>query len=255
MRYRCAPRRGLYFMGPDAAHPDRPLQCWTQGQDDDSRYYWPCLDPDREGDDGDHLHRARRQLRAVERRAARAPELELPGGKQIRWHYALDFPHPPYLVTLVCGPSSRSRTARAAPASTSTTSCRRGARPTRAAASAARRRSSTSSRRSRHPLPALALQPDRRARLHLRRHGEHLGDHADRSRAARRARGDRPRRRGAGLARAGAPVVGRPGHLPRVVRGLAQRRVRDLLRVRLARARTRGATRPTSSCSPTPRVT
>ena len=44
VRYRCAPRRGLYFMGPDATHPERPLQCWTQGQDDDSRYYWPCID-------------------------------------------------------------------------------------------------------------------------------------------------------------------------------------------------------------------
>ena len=42
---------------------------------------------------------------------------------------------------------------------------------------------------------------------------------------------------GAGLARAGAPVVGRSRDLPRVVRGLAQRRLRDLLRVRLARAR------------------
>jgi aminopeptidase N len=44
IRYRCAPRRGLYFMGPDAGHPGRALQCWTQGQDDDSRYYWPCID-------------------------------------------------------------------------------------------------------------------------------------------------------------------------------------------------------------------
>ena len=27
--YRCAPRRGLYFMGSDAAHLERALQCWT----------------------------------------------------------------------------------------------------------------------------------------------------------------------------------------------------------------------------------
>ena len=42
---------------------------------------------------------------------------------------------------------------------------------------------------------------------------------------------------GAGLARAGAPVVRRSRHLPRLVRGLAQRGLRDLLRVRVARAR------------------
>ena len=74
-------------------------------------------------------------------------------------------------------------------------------------------------------------------RVHLRRHGEHHRDDADRPRAARRARRARSRRRGAGLARARAPVVGRPAHLPRMVRGVAERRLRDLLRVRLARAR------------------
>src|SRR5450432_462414 len=44
VRYACRPRRGLYFIGPDAAHPERAPQCWTQGQDDDARYFWPCLD-------------------------------------------------------------------------------------------------------------------------------------------------------------------------------------------------------------------
>ena len=39
IRYVCQPRRGLYFIGPDAEHPSRAVQCWTQGQDDDSRYY------------------------------------------------------------------------------------------------------------------------------------------------------------------------------------------------------------------------
>ena len=44
-------------------------------------------------------------------------------------------------------------------------------------------------------------------------------------------------------------MVRRPGHLPRLGRGLAQRGLRHLLRVHLARARTTAATRPTSSCS------
>jgi aminopeptidase N len=42
--YACAPVRGLYFVGPDEAHPGRPLECWTQGQDEDSRFYFPCMD-------------------------------------------------------------------------------------------------------------------------------------------------------------------------------------------------------------------
>src|SRR5258706_16031156 len=30
VKYSCHPRRGLYFIGPDAGYPERPLQVWTQ---------------------------------------------------------------------------------------------------------------------------------------------------------------------------------------------------------------------------------
>jgi aminopeptidase N len=108
IRYRCAPRRGLYFMGPDEGHPDRALQCWTQGQDDDSRHYWPCIDHPIEKfttevvctapagnfvlSNGDLLER---QELPAEGPASVA---------RVRWHYKLDFPQPAYLVTVVCGP-------------------------------------------------------------------------------------------------------------------------------------------------------
>ena len=42
--YKGAPRRGLYFVGPDDGYPDKPVQVWSQGQDEDSRYWFPCLD-------------------------------------------------------------------------------------------------------------------------------------------------------------------------------------------------------------------
>jgi len=103
VRYRCSPRRGLYFMGPDAAHPERPLQCWTQGQDDDSRYYWPCLDTPIEKATTEIVCTAPAGNFVLSNGELRE-RVELPDGKQVRWHYALDFPHPPYLVTLVCGP-------------------------------------------------------------------------------------------------------------------------------------------------------
>jgi aminopeptidase N len=38
------PRRGLYFVGPDAHYPDKPVQVWTQGEDEDSRFWFPCFD-------------------------------------------------------------------------------------------------------------------------------------------------------------------------------------------------------------------
>jgi aminopeptidase N len=38
------PRAGFYFILPDADHPDRPAHAWTQGQDEDSRFWFPCHD-------------------------------------------------------------------------------------------------------------------------------------------------------------------------------------------------------------------
>ncbi len=38
------PERGLYFIGPDKHYPDKPSQVWTQGEDEDSRFWFPCFD-------------------------------------------------------------------------------------------------------------------------------------------------------------------------------------------------------------------
>jgi aminopeptidase N len=107
IRYTCSPRRGLYFVGPDATHPDRAPQCWTQGQDDDARHFWPCID--------EPVEKFSTEVRCT------APEgnfvlsngvlrerVELGDGR-VRWHYALDFPQPAYLLTLVVGPFAELR--------------------------------------------------------------------------------------------------------------------------------------------------
>jgi aminopeptidase N len=38
------PQRGLYFVGPDKHYPNKPTQVWTQGEDEDSRFWFPCFD-------------------------------------------------------------------------------------------------------------------------------------------------------------------------------------------------------------------
>ncbi|MCB9758659.1 MAG: M1 family metallopeptidase [Alphaproteobacteria bacterium] len=44
VRYGGAPRRGLYFIAPDAARPDRGHQVWSQCQDEDGHFFFPCFD-------------------------------------------------------------------------------------------------------------------------------------------------------------------------------------------------------------------
>ena len=38
------PQRGIYFIAPDEHYPDKPTQVWTQGEDEDSRFWFPCFD-------------------------------------------------------------------------------------------------------------------------------------------------------------------------------------------------------------------
>lgn len=42
--YSCTPRKGLYFIQPDSAYPDKPWQIWTQGEDMDNHFWFPCYD-------------------------------------------------------------------------------------------------------------------------------------------------------------------------------------------------------------------
>jgi aminopeptidase N len=99
--YHCAPVRGLYFVGPDEAHPGRPLECWTQGQDEDSRYYVPCMDAPLVKSTSEVLCTVKTGTFVLSNGDLRE-QRDLGDGRTL-WHYALDFPHSPYLVTLVCG--------------------------------------------------------------------------------------------------------------------------------------------------------
>jgi len=99
--YQCTPTRGLYFVGPDEAHPDRPRECWTQGQDEDSRFYFPCIDAPLLKSTSEVLCTASSELFVLSNGDLRERK-DLGDGNTL-WHYGLDFPHSPYLVTLVCG--------------------------------------------------------------------------------------------------------------------------------------------------------
>jgi len=54
IKYQGTPSKGLYFILPDKDYPNRPLQVWTQGESEDTRYYLPTYGlPERSPDDRD----------------------------------------------------------------------------------------------------------------------------------------------------------------------------------------------------------
>jgi len=44
VRWHGKPTRGLYFTGPTKAEPNRPHMSWSQCQDEDAHFFFPCLD-------------------------------------------------------------------------------------------------------------------------------------------------------------------------------------------------------------------
>jgi aminopeptidase N len=44
IEYEAKPTKGLYFILPDKDYPHRPIEIWTQGESEDTRYYLPTYD-------------------------------------------------------------------------------------------------------------------------------------------------------------------------------------------------------------------
>src|SRR5262245_46901419 len=42
--YSCSPRKGLFFVEADEAYPDNPRQIWSQGENEDAHWWFPCHD-------------------------------------------------------------------------------------------------------------------------------------------------------------------------------------------------------------------
>ncbi len=199
VRYRARPRRGLYFNAPDPDDPERPRQIWTQGQAEDSAYYFPCFDYPGE--------RATSEVTAtvpagwfVLSNGRLASRREDRRRRRVTYHWRQERPHPAYLVTLVAGElvsvEESARGAGPGGADVPVRLPRPGGEPTGAAA---RLRPHAGDgallrRTDRHPLPVGEVRHRRRLGLHLRRHGEHLGDDDDRRAAPRREGTRGPRR-------------------------------------------------------------
>jgi aminopeptidase N len=100
VEYRGAPRRGLYFTAPDDGYPDKPTQAWTQGQDEDSRYWFPCFDAPNEKATSEIQVSVPANMFALSNGVLVSDKTK--GGKRTL-HWRLDVPHSCYLVTLAVG--------------------------------------------------------------------------------------------------------------------------------------------------------
>ena len=100
--YAGQPRRGLYFVGPDDAYPNKPRQAWTQGEDEDSRYWFPCYDYPNNRTTSEVIATVPEKFTAVSNGALIGTTSNA-AAKTRTFHWRHDVPHFVYLMTLAAG--------------------------------------------------------------------------------------------------------------------------------------------------------
>lgn len=96
------PRAGLYFIAPDTDHPERPWQLWTQGEDEDNRYWFPCHDSPHEKATTEMIVTVDQKYTAISngRLISRTVNSQ---SREVTYHWKQAIPHSSYLVTLCVG--------------------------------------------------------------------------------------------------------------------------------------------------------
>ncbi|MEM0152323.1 MAG: M1 family aminopeptidase [Thermoplasmata archaeon] len=100
IKYSTKPRRGIFFIGPDEYYPEKPVQLWSQGEDEDTRYWLPCYDYPNE--------RTTTEIKIVLPEGFNSisngiliKDEKIDGNRIMHWKE--DFPHPIYLISIVAG--------------------------------------------------------------------------------------------------------------------------------------------------------
>ncbi len=99
--YSASPRRGLYFVGPDEGYPDKPLQVWSQGQDEDSRHWFPCFDFPNQLATSEMLVTVPAPLTAVSNGELVGVDESESGRRTFHWRQ--ERPHVAYLLSVAAG--------------------------------------------------------------------------------------------------------------------------------------------------------
>lgn len=99
VRYSASPNRGLYFVGPTQALPDREHQVWSQCQDEDGHFFFPCIDHPSVKQPMDITLVAPEAYTTVSNGRLVSKTAAEPGW--LAWHWTQEGPIPAYLVNVI----------------------------------------------------------------------------------------------------------------------------------------------------------
>lgn len=97
--YSAKPRKGFYFIAPDKHYPDKHIEAWTQGETEESRHWFPCIDHPQIKFTTDITVIVPEGFVAI----ANGRPGKVEKGEKWRYQWASDIPQPAYLTSIVAG--------------------------------------------------------------------------------------------------------------------------------------------------------
>ncbi len=98
--YACQPRRGLYFFLPNEETPSHAVQVWSQGEDQENRYWIPCYDAPNERATTDLFFSIPRPYMCISNGLLVE---KIPSEQKIIYHWTEKVPYVSYLISVVIG--------------------------------------------------------------------------------------------------------------------------------------------------------
>src|SRR5262249_35752017 len=109
--YSCSPRKGLFFVEPDEAYPNKPRQIWSQGENEDAHWWFPCHDVTNQKMTTEMIATVKSDFFALSNGDLIGVwDNDGVGTRSFHWSQAQ--PHPAYLVTIVIGAADEYETIR-----------------------------------------------------------------------------------------------------------------------------------------------
>ncbi len=100
--YACTPKKGLYFVQPDSCHPYRHWQVWSQGEDMDNHYWFPCYDFPNSKATSEVIATVREEYTVLSN-GRLVGETHDVKAKTRTFHWSETKPHASYLILLAAG--------------------------------------------------------------------------------------------------------------------------------------------------------
>lgn len=102
IEYQGSPQMGLFFIQPDKYYPNKPYQIWSQGEDEDNRYWYPSYDFPNDRFTSEKFVTVKSKFTVVSNgKLVEVTEDKNNGTKT--YHWKEDIPHVNYLNSIIVG--------------------------------------------------------------------------------------------------------------------------------------------------------